>query len=91
MRGHTIFLRKYLWKLKFPLKIKIFMWFLNNKVLLTKDNLVKRNLKGCQKCCFCNESETAQHLFLVCPFAKIMWRMVSLVEKGPLVAVRNCH
>jgi hypothetical protein len=49
MQGHTVFLRKYLWKLKIPLKIKIFMWFLNNKVLLTKDNLLKRNWKGCQK------------------------------------------
>jgi hypothetical protein len=32
---HTPFLRKYLWKVKIPLKIKIFMWFLSNKVLLT--------------------------------------------------------
>ena len=29
MNGHTRFLRKYLWKLKIPLKIKIFMWLLN--------------------------------------------------------------
>jgi hypothetical protein len=63
MNGHTPFLRKYLWKLKIPLKIKKFMWFLNNKVLLTKDNLVKRNWHGCTKCCFCNEPETINHLF----------------------------
>ena len=43
MNGHTRFLRNYLWKVKIPLKIKIFMWFLNNKVLLTKDNLARRN------------------------------------------------
>jgi hypothetical protein len=42
MNGHAIYLRKYLWKLKIPLKIKKFMWFLSNKVLLTKDNLAKR-------------------------------------------------
>jgi hypothetical protein len=42
MNDHTPFLRKYLWKVKVPLKIKIFMWFLSNKVLLTKDNLAKR-------------------------------------------------
>ena len=54
MNGHTRFLRKYLWKLKIPLKIKIFMWFLNNKVLLSKDNLAKHNWNGCQKCCFCD-------------------------------------
>jgi hypothetical protein len=76
MNGHTPFLRKYLWKLKIPLKIKKFMWFLNNKVLLTKDNLVKRNWHGCTKCCFCNEPETINHLFLSCPFAKIVWRMI---------------
>jgi hypothetical protein len=42
MNGHTVYLRKYLWKLKIPLKIKIFMWFLSNKVILTNDNLAKR-------------------------------------------------
>jgi hypothetical protein len=43
MNGHTRFLHTYLWKLKILLKIKIFMWFLNNKIVLTKDNLAKRN------------------------------------------------
>lgn len=43
MCDYTPFLRKYLWKVKIPLKIKIFMWFLSNKVLLTKDNLAKRH------------------------------------------------
>jgi hypothetical protein len=42
MNDHTRYLHKYLWKLKVPLKIKTFMWFLNRKVLLTKDNLIKR-------------------------------------------------
>ncbi|WVZ50906.1 LOW QUALITY PROTEIN: hypothetical protein U9M48_002112 [Paspalum notatum var. saurae] len=35
-----------LWKLKIPLKIKIFLWYLKNRVILTKDNLVKRKWKG---------------------------------------------
>jgi hypothetical protein len=43
LNGHTKFLKKYIWKMKVPLKIKIFMWFLNRKVILTKDNLAKRN------------------------------------------------
>jgi hypothetical protein len=42
MNSHNQFPSKYLWKLKLPLKIKIFMWFLNRKVLLTKDDLLKR-------------------------------------------------
>jgi hypothetical protein len=31
MNGHTIFFSKYIWKLKFPLKIRIFVWFLHKK------------------------------------------------------------
>ena len=34
------------WKAKVPLKIKIFLWYLKKCVLLTKDNLIKRNWKG---------------------------------------------
>ena len=73
MNGHTRYLRKYLWKLKIPLKIKVFMWFLHNKVLLTKDNLAKRRWQGCTKCSFCGSEETIEHLFISCPFAKIIW------------------
>jgi hypothetical protein len=39
----TKYLKKYIWKMKVPLKIKVFMWFFNRKVILTKDNLLKRN------------------------------------------------
>ena len=34
--------KRILWDLKIPLKIKVFMWFLHKKVILTKDNLAKR-------------------------------------------------
>jgi hypothetical protein len=54
MNGHTVFLKKYLWKIKVPLKIRIFMWFLYNKVILTKHNLAKRHWIGCTKCVFCS-------------------------------------
>jgi hypothetical protein len=83
MNGHTRFLRKYLWKIKIPLKIKIFMWFLSNKVLLTKDNLIKRKWTGNQNCCFCDNNETIDHLFLSCPFAKLIWRMVYFAYNIP--------
>jgi len=39
---------KGLWKLKIPLKIKIFLWYLRCGVILTKDNLPKRNYRGNQ-------------------------------------------
>ena len=78
MSDHTRFLRKYLWKMKVPLKIKIFMWFLHRKVILTKDNLLRRNWVGCKKCCFCDQDETVHHLFISCPFAKMVWRTVHI-------------
>jgi hypothetical protein len=34
---------KKIWKMKIPLKIKIFGWYLCRGVIQTKDNLVKRN------------------------------------------------
>jgi hypothetical protein len=33
----------YLWKIRIPLKIKVFIWLLYREAILTKDNLVKRN------------------------------------------------
>ena len=44
---------KKLWKMKMPLKTKIFAWYARRGVILTKDNLVKRNWHGSTKCVFC--------------------------------------
>jgi hypothetical protein len=35
----------FIWKLKLPLKIKVFIWYLYKGVVLTKDNLARRNGK----------------------------------------------
>jgi hypothetical protein len=61
------------WNSKIPLEIKIFLWYLKNGVLLTKNNLVKRQWKGCTKCCFC---ESIQHLFFDCTMDRLMWGLV---------------
>jgi hypothetical protein len=53
INGHAAYLNKYIWRIKVPLKIMIFMWFLHKKVILTKDNLVKRRWNGCTKCVLC--------------------------------------
>jgi hypothetical protein len=66
------------WKAKIPLKIKIFLWYLKNGVVLTKDNLVKKHWKGSTKCYFCDVSESIQHLFFDCPLAKLVWGILSL-------------
>ena len=68
----------HIWKIKVPLKIKIFMWFVHKRVILTKDNLLKRRWVGSPRCCFCNNDETIQHLFIDCPLAKLLWRSIHI-------------
>ena len=69
---------KAIWKLNLPLKIKVFIWFFMKEVILTKDNLIKRNWKGVETCCFCNNKETIQHLFFDCHVAHFVWRVVQV-------------
>jgi hypothetical protein len=56
--------------MKIPLKTKVFAWYLRRGMILTKDNLVKRNWHGCKKCVFCHEDKTIKHLFFNCRFAR---------------------
>ena len=74
----TPFGNKFIWKLKIPLKIKNFIWYLQRGAILTKDNLAKRNWTGSTKCCFCNCNETIKHLFFDCQHAKIIWHIVHI-------------
>lgn len=67
---------KTMWKLKIPLKIKIFLWYLKKGVVLTKDNVLRRNWKRNKKYSFCSQDETIKHLFFDCHVAKFMWRAI---------------
>ncbi|WVZ91642.1 hypothetical protein U9M48_037786 [Paspalum notatum var. saurae] len=42
-------------------------------VLLTKDNLTKRNWQGNKSCAFCHNDETIEHIFFECRFARTVW------------------
>jgi hypothetical protein len=66
---------KKIWKLNIPLKIKIFLWYLQKGVIPTKDNLDRKNWRGSQKCVDCSSNETIKHLFIECPYARMVWRM----------------
>lgn len=66
---------KRIWKAKIPLK-KIFMWLNQQEAILTKDNLIKKNWHGDGRCSFCQEQESALHLFFTCPLAKYVWSLV---------------
>jgi hypothetical protein len=76
MQENRIIDKCLVWKLRLPLKIKIFLWYLKKGVLLTRDNLIKRKWKGESKCCFCNNNETIQHVFFECHVAKFAWNAV---------------
>jgi hypothetical protein len=80
----------HLWKIRVPLKIKVFLWLVYRESILTKDNLVKRNWHGNGKCCFCNDHETVQHLFFDCALAKFIWRIIHLAcGLSPPTSIRN--
>jgi len=66
------------WKIKVPLKTKIFLWYLKKGVTLTKDNLAKRKWKGSTKCSFCSAEESIQHLFFDCYLARFIWNAVHI-------------
>jgi hypothetical protein len=68
--------------MKVPLKIRIIVWFLYKKVILTKDKLVKRNWHGDIKCFFYQE-ETIHHLFISCPFTQMIWRIIYMTSNMP--------
>jgi hypothetical protein len=67
-----------IWKAKLPEKIKIFMWMLVQKVILTKDNMLRKRWKGNPGCYFCGDVETVNHLMFTCPVAKVIWGFIDL-------------
>jgi hypothetical protein len=71
---------KMIWKMKIPLKTKVFGWYLHRGVILTKDNLAKRNWHGNQSCVFCHHDETIKHLFFQCRFARSIWSIIQIAS-----------
>lgn len=68
------FPKQTLWKLKLPMKIKVFLWLLLHRSILTKYNLPKRDWHGEKKCKFCAMDESIDHLFFSCPMARYVQR-----------------
>jgi hypothetical protein len=69
---------KKIWKGRIPAKVKIFMWLLENKAILTKDNMIRRKWVGEPKCSFCDQNESIDHLFFECPVARAVWGIIAL-------------
>jgi hypothetical protein len=71
---------KMIWKMKIPLKTKVFGWYLRRGVILTKNNLAKRNWHGNKSCVFCHHDETIKHLFFQCRFARSIWSIIQVAS-----------
>jgi hypothetical protein len=86
------FPHKFLWKTKVPAKIKVFLWLVNRKSILTRDTLLKKGWKGGKECVFCGKDETVDHLFFECSVASLLWGLVRCVcgLKTTPLNVRDC-
>jgi hypothetical protein len=84
MNGHMVFLSKYIWKLKVPLEVKIIMWFLYHKVILTKDNLAKINWNGCKNVRFVTLRSLSIIYFSIVPLISLFGEQFSLLSISPL-------
>ena len=51
-------------KIKVPLKVNVFIWFVHKEVISTKNNLAKRIQEGSKRCCFRDQDEPIKHLFI---------------------------
>lgn len=75
----------FIWNLKIPPKIKVFIWKVCKNILPTKTFLHSRlkNNSISTICRSCNsDQEDIQHIFKSCPRAKIIWTFVDKWWKG---------
>lgn len=75
-----------IWRLRIPLKVKVFCWLVLKKRPLTADNLIKRGWTGDTACMMCRTyDESADYLFTQCVFIKyIMVLGLEDVQAGEL-------
>jgi hypothetical protein len=70
----VVLIAEYIWKVKIPEKIRIFMWLVEQKAILTKDNMIKRKWTTDPGCYFCGQFDTTtDHLLFDFPMSKVVW------------------
>lgn len=75
-RSQIQFPYSFLWNIKVPLKIKVFLWLVHRRSILTREVLSERGIGEEVGCLFCSRRETADHLFFSCSLAKYVWRII---------------
>jgi mannosylglycoprotein endo-beta-mannosidase len=73
---------KSIWKSKCLPKLRVFAWLLFKDRLNTKDLMHRRHwtIQGTNFCVLCNSNttETREHLFFTCPYAKACWDKIQI-------------
>jgi zinc-binding in reverse transcriptase len=65
------------WIAHVPLKIKKFLWLVQQNKTLTKYNLTIIGWIGDNKYIFCNAIETVEHFFIHCSIASCFWNWIA--------------
>uniref|UniRef100_A0ACD5W3K6 Uncharacterized protein n=1 Tax=Avena sativa TaxID=4498 RepID=A0ACD5W3K6_AVESA len=66
------------WEAWAPAKCKMFAWLLLQNRLWCVDRLMMREWPNCYFCPMClRHLETAKHMFLDCPFARLLWAAIA--------------
>jgi hypothetical protein len=69
----------YVWNLKFPPRIQVFLWLFSQNKIMTRDNLRTRGMVKPLECEMCKELETVKHIMFECIVAKLLWAIVERV------------
>eukprot|EP00253_Pinus_taeda_P012671 PITA_12671 len=69
-----------LWKHQGWMKIKLFMWLVHHKKILTWDNIRKRGVMGPSKCHLCEvKEENMEHILNSCSYTTWLWDSFSSI------------
>jgi hypothetical protein len=67
---------KVLWVIQALGKMKIVLWRMAPNYLPTGVQLKYRHIPAGDRYVFCGQSKNVEHLFLLCPFARMIWSSV---------------
>jgi hypothetical protein len=78
---------KKLWAIQAPNKMNILLWRMAHDCLPIGFQLQHKHIPTKDECIFCGKSERVNHLFLMCLFARSVWKSVN--EAFPICLARK--
>ncbi|KAM0867589.1 hypothetical protein ACQ4PT_041888 [Festuca glaucescens] len=74
---------KKIWRLKIPMKIRVFLWQVIQDRLPTREQILIRKGPTSGFCPLCAEVETIDHLLFLCPIAEFLWTVIRVSVDWP--------